>query len=343
MSLRRVVRISIAALWAGACVLAVEGYAQDALKDAAAPRPRVERQDYPNRPIRLIVPFGPGGGSDYVGRLVAVKLTERMGQQVVVDNRPGAASLVGTEIAAHAAPDGYTLCLCDVGFTINPAYYKRTSYDALRDFDPVTVVAETPYILVVNASLPYAGSVRDFIAAAKARPGTINIGSSGSGSGTHFSGELFKLSAGIEMTHVPYKSAGLSTADVAAGQIQATMSTPPASMGLVKAGRVKILASAGTKRSALLPDVPTFAESGVSGVLVTNWYSVLSVAGTPKPVLARLYEELTRAINAPDMRERLASAALEPAPTTPDAFRKMIATELQRWVRVMKEAGIRQE
>lgn len=300
-------------------------------------------QDYPNRPIRLIVPFGPGGGSDYVGRLVGQKLTEQMGQTVVVDNRPGAASLVGTEIAARAAPDGYTLCLCDVGFTINPAYYSKTKYDPLKDFDPVTVVAETPYILIANAGLPYARSLKDFIAAAKAQPGSINLGSAGAGSGTHFSGELFKLRAGLNMIHVPYKSAGLSGADVASGQIQASMSTPPASMPLVKAGRIKILASAGEKRSALMPDVPTFAESGVSGVLMTNWYSIMSVGGTPKPVLQRLHAELVRAIATPDMRQRLASAALEPAPKTPEQFRKMIAAELKRWASVMKEAGIRRE
>jgi tripartite-type tricarboxylate transporter receptor subunit TctC len=266
-----------------------------------------------------------------------------MGQTVVVDNRPGAASLVGTEIAARAAPDGYTLCLCDVGFTINPAYYSKTKYDPLKDFDPVTVVAETPYILIANAGLPYARSVKDFIAAAKAQPGSINLGSAGAGSGTHFSGELFKLRAGLNMIHVPYKSAGLSGADVASGQIQASMSTPPASMPLVKAGRIKILASAGEKRSALMPDVPTFAESGVSGVLMTNWYSIMSVGGTPKPVLQRLHAELVRAIATPDMRQRLASAALEPAPKTPEQFRKMIAAELKRWASVMKEAGIRRE
>ncbi|HEX2829779.1 MAG TPA: tripartite tricarboxylate transporter substrate binding protein [Burkholderiales bacterium] len=298
---------------------------------------------YPDRPIRLVVPFGPGGGSDYVGRLVGVKLGEQMGQQVVVDNRPGAASLVGTEIVARAAPDGYTLCLCDVGFTINPLYYRKTSYDPLKDFDPVTVVAETPYILVVSSSLPYATSIKDFIAAAKAAPGKINIGSAGSGSGTHFSGELFKQRAGIVATHVPYKSAGLSTTDVAAGQIQATMSTAPAAMPLVKGGRVKILASAGARRSALMPDVPTFAESGVSGVVVTNWYSIMSVGGTPKPVIARLHQELTRAVAAPDMRERLANAALEPAPNTPEQFRQLIANELKRWAQVMKDAGIKQE
>jgi tripartite-type tricarboxylate transporter receptor subunit TctC len=260
-----------------------------------------------------------------------------------VDNRPGAASLVGTEIVARAAPDGYTLCLCDVGFTINPAYYRKTSYDPLKDFDPVTVIAETPYILIVNPSLPYVGSLKDFIAAAKAQRGKINLGSAGSGSGTHFSGELFKLAAGIDLTHVPYKSAGLSATDVVSGQIQSSMSTPPAAMGLAKGGRVKILASAGPKRSAVMPDVPTFAESGLPGVLVTNWYSVMSVGGTPKPVLARLHDELTKAVASSDMRERLASAALEPAPNTPEQFRKMIRSELERWRRVMKEAHIKQE
>ena len=315
--------------------------AATAIPASAQPGPKGET--YPNKPIRLIVPFGPGGGSDYVGRLVGQKLSEQTGQTVVVDNRPGAASLVGTEIVARAAADGYTLCLCDVGFTINPAYYRKTSYDPLRDFDPVTVIAETPYIIIVNPGLPYAGSIKQFVAAAKAQPGKVNIGSAGSGSGTHFSGELFKLAAGIDLTHVPYKSAGLSTTDVASGQIQSSMSTPPASLGLVKAGRVKILASAGAKRSALLPDVPTFAESGLPGVLVTNWYSIMSVAGTPKPVLQRLHEELTKAIASSDMRERLASGALEPAPNTPEQFKKLIATEVQRWQRVMKEAHIKQE
>ncbi|MGZ9037845.1 MAG: tripartite tricarboxylate transporter substrate binding protein [Burkholderiales bacterium] len=310
---------------------------------AALAQAPAKGETYPNRPIRLIVPFGPGGGSDYVGRLVGQKLTEQMAQTVVVDNRPGAASLVGTEIVARAAPDGYTLCLCDVGFTINPAYYKKTSYDPLKDFDPVTVIAETPYILIVHAALPYAGNLKQFIAAAKAQPGKINIGSAGSGSGTHFSGELFKLAAGINLTHVPYKSAGLSTTDVASGQIQSSMSTAPASMGLVKSGRVKILAAAGAKRSSLMPDVPTFAENGLPGVLMTNWYSIMSVGGTSKPVLKKLHDELTKAIASPDMRERLATAALEPAPNTPEQFRKMIASELERWARVMKQAGLKQE
>jgi tripartite-type tricarboxylate transporter receptor subunit TctC len=309
----------------------------------AAPVFAQSGQVYPNRPVRLVVPFGPGGGSDYVGRLIAQKLTEQMGQQFVVDNRPGAGSLVGTDIVAKSPRDGYTLCLCDVGFTINSAYYKRAAYDPLKDFDPISVVAETPYILIVNPSLPYAGSLKDFIAAAKAQPAKLSIGSAGSGSGTHFSGELFKQRAGINLIHVPYKSAGASTTDVAGGQIQSSMSTAPAAMGLVKAGRVKILAAGTAKRSALLPDVPTFAESGVPGVIVTNWYSVMSVGGTPKPVLQRLHAEILRAVAAPDVRERLAAAALEPAPNTPEQFRKLIANELQRWRGVMKEAGIKPE
>jgi tripartite-type tricarboxylate transporter receptor subunit TctC len=305
--------------------------------------PVVFAQDYPSKPIRLIVPYGAGGGSDYVGRLVGQKLTEQMGQAVVVDNRPGAASLLGTELAARAAPDGYTLLLADSGFTINPAYYKNIRYDPLKDFDPITVVGETPYLLVVNPALPYAGSLKEFIAAAKAQPGLVNIGSAGNGSGTHLSGELFKLRAGLNLTHVPYKSAGASVADVVSGQIQSSMSSAPPALPLVKAGRLRILASAAAKRSALLPDVPTFAESGIAGVQVTNWYAVMSVGGSPKPVLARLHEELMKAIASADMRERLATGALEPAPNTPEEFRKMIANELQRWAQVIKEAGIRQE
>jgi tripartite-type tricarboxylate transporter receptor subunit TctC len=307
------------------------------------PAPLVVAQAYPSKPIRLIVPFAPGGGSDFAGRLIGLKLTEQMGQTVVVDNRPGAASLVGTQIVARAAPDGYTLLLADSGFTINIAFFKDPQYDALKDFDPISVIAQTPYILVVNPGLPYATNLKDFIAAAKAQPGKLTLGSAGSGSGTHMTGELFRLRAGINMTHVPYKSVGPAMTDVVAGQIQSTMSTPPVSLPLVKAGRLKILAAASPTRSRLLPDVPTFAESGVPDVNVSNWYSVMSVGGTPKVVIKRLHDEIARAVASPDMSERLAGSALEPSPNTPEQFRKMVADELQRWARVVKDAGIRQE
>jgi len=300
-------------------------------------------QNYPNRPIRLIVPFAAGGGSDFVGRLIGQKLTDQMGQTVVVDNRPGAASLVGTQIAANAAADGYTLLLADSGFTINIAFFKDPKYDALKSFDPVSVVAEAPYILVVNPGLPYAGSLKEFVAAAKAQPGKLAIGSAGSGSGTHMTGELFRLRAGINMIHVPYKSVGPAMSDVVAGQIQSTITTPAVSLPLVKAGRLKILAAAVPQRSKTLPDVPTFSEGGVPDVNVSNWYSIVTVGGTPKPVIKRLYDEVARALAAPDMAERLAVSGLEPGGNTPEQFRKKIEEELQRWARVIKDAGIRQE
>ncbi len=300
-------------------------------------------QTYPNKPIRLIVPFAAGGGSDFVGRLIGQKLTEQMGQTVVVDNRPGAASLVGTQIAANSAPDGYTLLLADSGFTINIAFFKDPKYDALKSFDPVSVVAEAPYILVVNPGLPYATSLKDFVAAAKAQPGKLTIGSAGSGSGTHMTGELFRLRAGINMIHVPYKSVGPAMSDVVAGQIQSTISTPAVSLPLVKAGRLKILAAAVPKRSKSLPDVPTFAEGGVPDVNVSNWYSIITVGGTPKPVIKRLNDEIQKALASPDMTERLAVSGLEAGGNTPEQFRKKIEDELTRWARVIKDAEIKQE
>ena len=304
--------------------------------------PLAQAQDYPVKPIRLIVPYGARGGSDIVGRVIGQKLTELLGQQVVVDNRPGAASLLGTELAARSAPDGYTLLLADSGFTINPAFYRSIKYDPIKDFDPVSVVAETPYLLVVNPGLPYA-SLAEFLAAAKAKPGAINMGSAGSGSGTHLTGELLKLRAGINLTHVPYKSAGAAVADVVGGQIQSTMSSPPAVLPLAKAGKLRVLAAASARRSALMPEVPTFAEGGVEGVQVTNWYSIMTVGGTPKPVIRRLHEALMKAIAAPELRERLAGGGLEPAPNTPEEFSRMIAAELQRWTQVIRDAGIKQE
>ena len=287
------------------------------------------QQNYPHKPIRLIVPFAAGGGSDFVGRLIGQKLTETMGQTVVVDNRPGAASLIGTQLVARAAPDGYTLLLADSGFTINIAFFKDPKYDAMKDFDPVSVVAQTPYILVANPALPYAATLKDFIAAAKAQPAKLTIASAGSGSGTHMTGELFRLRAGINMTHVPYKSVGPAISDVVAGQIHSSIASVPVTLPLVKAGRLKILAIAAPKRIAVVPDAPTFAESGVADVNVSNWYSIMSVGGTPKAVISTLHAAMMRAIASPDMQERLAASALEPAPNTPEEFRKMVADELQ--------------
>ena len=299
-------------------------------------------QTFPSKPIRLIVPYPPGGGTDFVARVVALKLPEVIGQNVVVDNRAGAAGLVGTELAARAPADGYTLLLVDSSLPINVSYYKNAKYDAIKDFAPITDVADTPYLLVVGQGSPYQ-SVRDLISAAKAQPGNINFGSGGNGSGSHLTGEFFQLRAGVKLTHIPYKGLGLALSDVIAGQIQTTFTSAPAAMGLIKSGRIKPLAVASAKRIAPLPDVPTFGEQGVKDVVVTNWYGIASVGGTPKPVLDTLHAALLRVIAMPDIKERLTSGALEPAPMSQEAFRKLIAEEVTRWAAVVRDAHIKPE
>ncbi len=299
-------------------------------------------QTYPTKPIRLIVPYPPGGGTDFVARIVALKLPEVIGENVVVDNRAGAAGLIGTELAARAPADGYTLLLADSSLTINVSYYKNAKYDALKDFAPITDVADTPYLLAAQPGSPYQ-SVRDVINAAKAQPGKINFGSGGNGSGSHLTGEFFQLRAGVKLTHIPYKGVGLALSDVIAGQIQTTFTSAPPAMGLIRSGRIKALAVATGKRIAALPDVPTFGEQGVKDVVVVNWFGIASIGGTPKPVLDKLHAALLRVIAMPDVKERLASGALEPAPMAQDAFRKLIAEELTRWAAVVKNAGIKPE
>ena len=299
-------------------------------------------QTFPSKPIRLIVPYPPGGGTDFVARVVALKLPEVIGQNVVVDNRAGAAGLVGTELAARAPADGYTLLLVDSSLPINVSYYKNAKYDAIKDFAPITDVADTPYLLVVGQGSPYQ-SVRDLISAAKAQPGKINFGSGGNGSGSHLTGEFFQLRAGVKLTHIPYKGLGLALSDVIAGQIQTTFTSAPAAMGLIKSGRIKPLAVASAKRIAPLPEVATFAEQGVKDVVVTNWYGIASVGGTPKLVLDTLHAALLRVIAMPDVKERLTSGGLEPAPMSQEAFRKLIAEEVTRWAAVVRDAHIKPE
>lgn len=298
---------------------------------------------YPTKPIRMVVPYAPGGGSDIVARIVGQKMSESLAQTIVVDNRPGAAGMLGADLAAGAPADGYTLLLADSSFTINNSYYtKQAHYDALKSFVPVALIADTPYILVVHPGVP-AATLKDFIALAKAQPGKVNVGSAGNGSGSHLTGELFKLKAGVNLNHIPYKGSGPSTADVVAGQIQATFATAPGAVPFIKAGRLRALVAASPKRSATLPDVPTFIESGFADIVVTNWYGVTAPAGTPKPVVKRLYDEVGRAIAAPDVRERLANAALEPVTPAPDQFRQLIELELKRWAAVIRDAGIKTE
>lgn len=305
--------------------------------------PAIAADSYPTKPIRMVVPYAPGGGSDIVARIVGQKMTDTLGQAIVVDNRPGAAGMLGADLAANAAADGYTLLLADSSFTINSSYYtKQVHYDARKSFVPVALIADTPYLLVVHPSVP-AATLKDFIALAKAQPGKINVGSAGNGSGSHLTGELFKLKAGVNLNHIPYKGSGPSTADVVAGQIQATFATAPGAVPFIKAGRLKALVVASPKRSATLPDVPTFVELGFTDIVVTNWYGVAAPAGTPQSIVKRLYDEIGRAIAQPDVRERLANAALEPVTPSPDQFRQLIGLELKRWAQVIKDAHLQTE
>lgn len=297
--------------------------------------------NYPNRPIRLIAPYAPGGGTDFVARIVAAKLPELIGQNIVVDNRPGAAGLVGTELAARAAPDGYTLLLVDSALTINVTYYRNAKYEPLRDFAPITDVADTPYLVAVPAGSPWRNA-RDLVAAAKAQPGRLTFGSGGNGAGSHLTGELFQLRSGAKFTHVPYKGVGPAMSDTIAGQISMTFTSAPPAMGLIAAGRVKALGVAMPKRSPFFPDVPTFTEQDIP-VVVTNWYGIAAVGGTPEPVRNLLHAALIRMIAMPDVNERLRSGGLEPAPMSQAQFRAMIAADVKTWAEVVRTANLRQE
>ena len=334
--LRPVLHASLSAAVAAVCCYAAAVMAAEASGTGAA-------TTYPTKPIRMIVPYAPGGGSDIVARIAGLRLTDTLAQPIIVDNRPGAAGMLGAEIAANAPADGYTLLLADSSFTINSSYYtKQVRYDARKSFVPAALIADTPYLLVVHPGVP-AKSLKDFIALAKAQPGKINAGSAGNGSGSHLTGELFKLKAGVNLNHIPYKGSGPSTADVVAGQIQATFATAPGAVAFIKAGRLRALVVASAQRNAALPDVPTFVESGFRDLVVTNWYGVVAPAGTPKPVVQRLYSEIGRAIALPDVRERLAAAALEPVPQSPGQFGALIDAELTRWANLIKEADIKTE
>ena len=298
--------------------------------------------NYPTRPIRMIVPWAPGGGSEISARLMSIKLGEQLGTTIVIDTRPGAASMLGTQLAAHAQPDGYTLLYTDLPVTINPAVNKNVGYDLAKDFVPVSMVATSPAILVMHPSVP-AANMAEFIALARAQPGKITLGHGGVGATTHVVGELFQLRAGIKLNPVPYKGTGPAVADTVAGQIQTAISTMPAAVPNIQAGRLRGLGIAGKKRSAAIPDVPTMAEAGVKGVEGENWNGVLAPTGVPPAILALLNREIVKAVNSPQLKERLAVFSLEPISSTPEEFRKVIDFELKRWAEVVKAANIQAE
>ena len=297
---------------------------------------------YPVRPVRVIVPYSPGGSSDTVARVLAQKLGETFAQQFVIDNRPGASGSLGREIVAKAAPDGYTLLVGDSPHTINVHVLRHVPYDPIRDFTPITLLASAPQVLVVHPAFP-AQTLKDLVAAARAAPRKLNYGSGGSGAITHLTGELFKLAAQVEIVHVPYKSIAIAVGDVIGQQIQLAFPTTPGAVPHVRGGRLRALAISSTKRSTALPDVPTFDESGVGGMIVTNWFGIFGPAHLTKDVLTKLHRTVLDVMNAPDNRARFTALTLDVSTTTPDEFQAFLRAELDKWGKVVKAAGIKPE
>ena len=301
--------------------------------------PLVQAQNYPARPLRLIVPTAPGGGTDFTGRLVAAKLSETMGQQVVVENRGGGGGSVGADNAAKATPDGYTLLLGSIAtHAVNPALYKKLPYDHLKDFAPVSLIGTVPTALVVHPSVPVK-SMQEFITYAKANPGKINYGSSGVGSPPHLSMELLRSMTGINLVHVPYKGAGPALADLLGGQVQAMCTSLAGLINFVKSGRVRALGVTTAKRNPQLPDVPTIVESGIPGYEVTIWYAVFAPVATPKAIVDKLNAEMVKALNSSEMKERMALQGMDPAPSTPAELTAFVKAESAKWAKVAKDSG----
>ena len=298
-------------------------------------------QGWPSRPIRFIVPFPPGGGTDVNARIIAPRLSAALGQQVVVENRTGAGGMVGTEVVAKSAPDGYSMVIATIGpIAINQSLYAKMTYDPAKDLAPVTITGEVPNGLVVHPTLP-AKTLKELIALAKQRPRELNYGSSGAGAGDHLAAEMLSVMAGIRMTHVPYKGGPLAMVDLMAGNIQLIFATLATGMPYIRAGRVRTLAVAGAQRFALLPEVPTVAEAGVPGYAIHNWAGVFVAAGTPRPIIDRLNVEIVKALAPPDVRQKLLEMGLVAATTTPDQFASFIQSETLKWAKVVKEAGIK--
>jgi tripartite-type tricarboxylate transporter receptor subunit TctC len=297
-------------------------------------------QSFPTRSIRLVVPSSPGGGTDITGRIMAHKLTEQLGQQVVVDNRAGAGTIIGNDIAAKSAPDGYTLLMGLSTLAINPSMYAKLPYDALRDFAPISQVVSSPNILTVHPSVP-AKSVKEFIALARAKPVSITFGSAGLGTSPHLSGELLRTLAKIDIVHVPYKGSGQSIISLLAGEIGANFPSVPTAIPYIKAGKLRGLGVTTVKRTLALPDVPSIAEAGLPGYEATQWFGVLAPSGTPRAIIDRLHQEIVRALRAPDVRDRLIADGTDPIGSTPEEFAQYIKSETDKWARVIKAAGIK--
>ena len=297
---------------------------------------------YPSKTIRLVVPFAPGGGSDIVARLLSPKMTEALGQTVVVDNRAGASANLGAAVVAKAAPDDYTLLLANANYTINPSLFKSLPFDPVREFAPVALLANVTNVLAIHPSIP-AKSVKELISFAKAHPGQLNFASPGNGTSSHLAGELFRQVAKIEVVHIPYKGATPAITDLIAGQVSFTMASVLSVLPYAKQGRLRMLAVTTAKRSGALPDIPTISEAGLPGFEVSNWYGILATGGTPRPAVDRLNSELARIARVPDLAEKLAAQGADPATGTPEEFERFIQAELKKWSAVVRSAGINPE
>ena len=323
--------------WSSVAAIALLAASGLAVAQTRSPSPG---HDYPARPVRLIVPFAPGGNTDLQGRLIAQKISEAWGQQVVVDNRGGGGGTLGVDMAAKAPPDGYTLVLASFGnILVGPALYRKLSYDPVKDLAPVILVSTPPGLMVVNPALP-AKTVQDLIAYARAHPGKLNYGSAGNGVWNHLFGELFKTMAKIEMTHVPYKGTAPAVTDLIGGQIQVMMSPFPTAMPHVKSGRLRALAVTDNKRSPVVPNIPTVAESGLPGYAAASWFALLAPAGTPEPIIMKWNREVNRILSEPDVKAAFIGDGSEPVGGSPEDLAKSIREGLAKWGKLVRDLNV---
>ena len=297
-------------------------------------------QPYPSRPIRIISIFPPGGGNDTFCRTVAQKLTDNLKQQVIVENRPGANGIIGTEAAARSAPDGYTITLIPSGHAVNASLYRKLPFDSVKDFTLITLAGSSPLMLAVHPSLP-AKSASEFVALAKVRPGQLSYGTAGVGSSGHLAGALFETMTGTTLVHIPYKGMSLAISDLIGGQVSATFGPSLSVLPHVRSARLRALAVTGAQRSPALPDLPTVAESGVPGYEASLWYGFVGPARLPAEIVQRLNAEIAAVLGAPEVRERLASQGVDARSSTPDEFARVLATDLERWAKVVQRLGLR--
>jgi tripartite-type tricarboxylate transporter receptor subunit TctC len=301
----------------------------------------VAAQDYPSRPVRVIVPFPPGGVNDTVGRMIATHLSERLGKQFVVDNRSGAAGVIGTELAANAPKDGYTLLIVSLVNAVNPWLYRLT-YDPVKAFAPIAFLATTPNVVVVNPELPVK-SIKELVTLAKQKPGDLQYASAGVGSFMHLGAELFRLTAGVDLLHVPFKGGGPAMIDVVGGHTKVAFATSITASPLVRSGKLRALGVGGKTRSAVLPDVPTVAEAGVPGYEVSNWIGIVAPAGTPAAIVAKLHQEIAAILDSSEVQKQLSSRGAETVPMGSAEFGDFMVREMDKWERVVKEGGIKAE